>query len=373
MRFGSDNLHGVAPELLTALEASSKGFHGAYETDGFAQAIEASLSSIFEREVKVFIVATGTAANCLGLSVLIGPYDVVFCHGESHLFVDECAGLEAMSGGARLLGLPGAMGKIDAERLAREIRRFDPRHVHSPQRGAVTVSLPSEFGTLYRRDELEKIGEVAREAQIGFHMDGARFANAVVASGQTPSALTWRCGVDVLTFGVTKNGGLMGEVVVFFDPQKARDFAFRRKRFGHLLSKSWVAGAQLQAYFENDLWRKLAETANRANATLAQALRERDMGLVWPPEVNVSFVLMPRALFAHLRQMGLMAYEWTTYSLQPNAPIVPDDLCVVRLFCGFSTTDQHIGELIEAVDAYQGPVATIGEAERLWQQIDAAL
>ena len=266
MNFASDNGAGVAAPILDAIAASSRVNAPAYGADDFTARAEARLSEIFERKASVFLVATGTAANALSLAALAAPWQAVFCHEEAHVIDDECGAPEFFTGGAKVVGVPGRDGKIQPAALAETLARFPRGQAKTSQPGALSLSQATEAGTAYRPDEIAALAAIAREAGMGVHMDGARFANVVAATGATPAELTWRAGVDVLSLGATKNGALACEAVIVFDPDKAAAMPYQRKRAGQTLSKGRFLGAQMEAWLAGDLWLELARRANARRA-----------------------------------------------------------------------------------------------------------
>ena len=255
MNFRSDNVTGVASEILDALaEANRESAATPYGDDPWTARVEARFDELFERKVAVFPVATGTAANVLGLAMVTPPYGAIYCHAESHIAVDECGAPEFYTGGAKLVDLPGDGGKLEAGQLDAVIGAAAAGDVHHVQPAAISLTQATEAGTIYTIDEVAAIAEVARRHGLALQMDGARFANAAAALDRAPAELTWRAGVDVLAFGATKNGALAAEAVVFFDPARAEGVGFRRKRGGHLFSKMRFLSAQLDAYLADDLW-----------------------------------------------------------------------------------------------------------------------
>jgi threonine aldolase len=269
MNFASDNGAGVAPEILEAIVKSSRVNAPAYGADDYTARAEALLSEVFERRVAAFLVSTGTAANALALGALVRPWEAVFCHEEAHIQEDECGAPEFFTAGAKLVGIAGAAGKISPDGLRETLVRFPRGPAKSAQPAALSLSQASEAGTFYRASEIAALAAIAHEAGLAVHMDGARFANAVVAAGGSPADMTWRVGVDALSLGATKNGALACEAVVFFDPDKAARFAFQRKRAGQTLSKGRFLGAQMEAYLTGGLWLDLARRANAAARRLA--------------------------------------------------------------------------------------------------------
>ncbi|RBP15744.1 L-threonine aldolase [Roseiarcus fermentans] len=346
MQFASDNGAGVAPEILEAIAASSRVNAPAYGADDFSARAAAALSEVFETKVAAFLVATGTAANALALSALARPWEAVFCHEEAHIHDDECGAPELFTGGAKLVGVAGEAGKLTPDALRETLARFPRGLVKSPQPGALSLSQATEAGTIYRADEIADLCAIARAAGVRTHMDGARFANALVSSGRSPADLTWRAGIEALSFGATKNGALACEAVVFFDPTLAESFAYLRKRGGHTLSKGRLLGAQMEAYLKGDLWLQLAERANGAAARLSRGLSTAPgVRIAWPTQANEVFAVAPDATAAAWREAGAKFYEWTTRSLAPErAPRAGETL--VRLVTSFETAPEEIERLV---------------------------
>jgi threonine aldolase len=270
MIFASDNWAGAAPQIIEAIarEASERG--NAYGESPIDGRVEARFSEIFEREVAVLFVGTGSAANALALANVNRPGGVVFCHRESHILEDECGGVEYLTGGARLLGIDGTRGKIRPDGLAAAISRFAPGNVHSGQPMAVSITQQTEAGTAYTLEEIRALSTVARERDLPLHMDGARFANALVQARVSPAAMTWQAGVDILSFGGTKNGCVGAEALVFFNPAKASDAPYLRKRAGQLFSKSRLSrhsSTPICATGFGSIWRGMQTAWGSASAT----------------------------------------------------------------------------------------------------------
>ncbi|HLX99558.1 MAG TPA: beta-eliminating lyase-related protein [Roseiarcus sp.] len=347
MNFASDNSAGVAPQILDALIASSRVSAPAYGADDYTARAEARLSDVFETRIAAFLVATGTAANALALSALAHPWDAVFCHEEAHVHDDECGAPELFTGGAKLVGTAGEGGKITPEGLRETLGRFPRGLVKSAQPGALSLSQATEAGTVYSASEVSELSSIARRNGIGVHMDGARFANALVSVKATPADMTWRAGVDILTLGATKNGALACEAVVFFDSARAANFAFRRKRGGQTLSKGRFLGAQMEAYLADGLWLRLAERANASARRLAIDLAAAPgLRLAWPTEANEVFVVAPTAIVERWRAAGAKFHEWSTRALAPErAPRRGETL--VRLVTSFETASSEIDRLLE--------------------------
>jgi len=311
MNFMSDNVVGAAPEIMAALAEANLEALPSYGGDPITARVEQSLGELFETDVAVFPVATGTAANALALSVMTPPYGSVYCHAESHINTDECGAPELFTGGAKLVTLNGPHAKLDASTLAGALENSHIGFVHAVQPAALSLTQATEAGTVYTPDEVQALTDVARHFGLKVHMDGARFANAIAHLGCAPADVTWRAGVDVLAFGATKNGALAAEAVVFFDKTLAESFGFRRKRGGHLLSKMRFLSAQLDAYLQDGLWLRLATHANAQAQRLARGLaavpgaRLRD-----PVEANEVFVTLPEPVIAGLEARGFRFYRW---------------------------------------------------------------
>jgi threonine aldolase len=332
MNFASDNAAGVAPAILQAIAAANDGFALAYGDDTLTHRVERRFCEIFEREVAVFLVPTGTAANALALAHLTPPWGAVMCHREAHIISNECGAPEFFGGGLRLVGLDGEGGKIAPQTLALALDRHEGHSPHQMVPAMVSLTQATEAGTVYRTDEVAALCVLAHERGLAVHMDGARFANALVRLGVTPAQITWRAGVDVLSFGATKGGALAAEAVVFFDPARAAMMAERRKRAGHLVSKHRFIAAQLEAFLADGLWLDLASHANRMADRLAP---------VWNVDANLVFVLLPQDLHAHLQSAGAQYYWFHSDSL-PEGRDIPAGHVLARLVTSFATTDADI-------------------------------
>ncbi len=311
MNFASDNVTGAAPEILEALARGAGGAATPYGDDAATERLAARLAELLEHPVRVFPVATGTAANALALSVLAPPYGAVYCHEEAHIEVDECGAPELYTGGAKLVPVPGAHGRLGPADLDDRLARAGAGVVHHVQPAALSLTQATEAGTVYRPAEIAALAEVARRHGLGVHLDGARFANAVATLGCAPADLTWRAGVDILCLGATKNGCLAAEAIVLFDDARAEALGFRRKRGGHLLSKMRFVSLQLEAWLADDLWLRLARHANAQAARLAEGLaRVPGVRLVHPVEANEVFVALPPAVRRRLQDHGVGFIPW---------------------------------------------------------------
>jgi len=306
MRFYSDNTATAAPEILAAITAANQGHTIAYGDDPWTQRLDEVLGKFFGTPVRAFAVATGTAANSLSLATLSPPWGAIYAHEEAHIGVDECGAPQFFTGGAQLVSLPGEHGKLICEMLRAAVEKH-PANVHTVQPAVVSLSQATELGTAYRPAELTAISKLAHERGLTVHMDGARFANALTFLDCHPGDITWRAGVDVLSFGATKNGALAAEAVVFFNLERVRDFEFRRKRAGHLLSKSRFVAAQLLAYIETGVWQR---NARRANDFAQRIGRAAGAALLHPVEANEVFLQLGAERKAQLRKAGFEFYDW---------------------------------------------------------------
>jgi threonine aldolase len=341
VNFASDNTAPVAPAILDAIAQANHGYARGYGNDDWTQSVERRLSEIFEHDVAVFLVATGTAANALALAHITPPWGVVFCHAESHIATDECGAPEFFGGGLKLCGLPGETGKIAPDKLSAALAGYGGHGPHQMIAAALSITQASETGTIYRADEIATLCEMAHRQSLAVHMDGARFANALVRLNTTPAELTWRSGIDVLSFGATKGGALAAEAVIVFDPARAAFMAERRKRAGHLLSKHRFLAVQFAAYLAEDRWLALARHANAMADRLAQRLGAVGLAPVWPVEANLVFVVMPRVLDERLKAAGANYYVRSSESLKVGA----DDV-LVRLVTSFATQDADIERFV---------------------------
>lgn len=326
--FASDNIEGASPEVIDAIVNCNSGQQTPYGADEYTARVEQKLCDIFETEVSVFLVPTGSAANALCLSTLTPPWGSVLCHPESHINNDECGAPEFFTNGAKLVCIEGDNAKIDLQ-ILQEKARNKVGDVHSVQPSVVSITQATETGSIYSIDEIRAIGDVCRESGLRLHMDGARFANALVALGCSPADMTWRVGVDALSFGATKNGVLAAEVIVLFDRTLAEEMGYRRKRAGHLLSKMRFLSSQIDAYLSNDLWLNNAKQANLMAARLAAGLAKIDsVELQNSTDANIIFCKLPEAVIDGLLDQGFRFYHdrWgknvirlvTTFASQPE-------------------------------------------------------
>ncbi len=306
MKFLSDNTATVAPEIMAALSEANTGRVTAYDGDPWSQRLDDMFSAFFETRVKAYAVVSGTAANSLALSVLCPPWGTTMCHEEAHIERDECGAPEFFSGGAKLTLVPGDNAKITPETLTSALSIYLPM-VHMVQPRALSLTQATELGCVYTPAEIKALTDIAQANQLRTHMDGARFANALVHLGCAPAQITWRAGVDVLCFGATKNGAMAAEAVIFFNPELAADFEFRRKRAGHLLCKGRYVAAQLLSYVESNVWQRNAAFANAQAQRIANAARAL---LLHPVEANELFFNLGDARITALRAQGFEFYDW---------------------------------------------------------------
>ncbi len=342
MFFASDNGAPAAPEVMAALAAANAGPAPAYGADAWTRRVEQRIAELFERQVAVSLVTTGTAANSVALSMLCPPYRAVLAHEAAHAIVDEGGAPEFFTGGAKLIGLPGEGAKLTQDALRAGIERAEHGFPHSVRPGAVTITQATELGTVYRPAEVSALSELCRSAGVALHMDGARLANAIATLGCTPAEATWRAGVDALSFGFTKNGALAAEAVVFFDAARAHELEARRKRSGHLWSKGRFLAAQIEPLLADGLWLRLAAHANAAATRLAAGFERRGFRLGAAVEANEVFVVLPPKVEAALRGAGAVFYEW-------EPPTEGED-GLFRFVCAWSTGADEVDALFGVID-----------------------
>ncbi|MFZ4676565.1 MAG: threonine aldolase family protein [Nodosilinea sp.] len=340
IQFASDNYSGMCPEALEYLVKANQGDVPAYGDDGWTQRAADTFRSIFETDCEVFFVFNGTAANSLTLASLCQSYHSVICHELAHVETDECGAPEFASNGSKLLLAQGDQGKLDPADVERLItKRSD---IHYPKPKVISLTQATEVGTLYTPDELTILGDLAHRYGLKVHMDGARFANALVASGKTPAELTWKAGIDVLCCCGTKNGMGVGEAILFFDRTLAEDFAYRCKQAGQLASKMRFISAPWLGLLETGAWLRNAAHANRMATYLEQQLRQiPDLEILFPRQVNGVFVEMPPALIDDLHSRG-----WAFYTFIGSGG--------VRLMCAWNTTTEAIDELVGDIKDVMG-------------------
>ena len=311
MNFCSDNTTGIAPEIMAALVAANSGQAMPYGEDAITGRLAELFGALFETEVAVFPVGTGTAANALALSLMTPPYGAIYCHREAHIAVHECGAPELFSGGAKLVVLDGEHGKISSGALEAALEQAGGGDVHHVPPAALSLSQQTECGTLYTPREVTALCEVAHGHGLNVHMDGARFANAVVTLDCTPAEATWRSGIDILCFGATKNGALAAEAVIIFKPELAGEAAYRHKRVGQLFSKMRFISAQLEAYIADGLWLENARHANAQATRLAEGIEATaGVELLYPVQGNELFATLSEPVLSGLLEDGFMFHRW---------------------------------------------------------------
>jgi threonine aldolase len=331
----------VAQPILDAMARANAGYALGYGNDDWTHAVERRLSEIFDRDVSAFLVPTGTAANALALAHVAPPWGVVFCHAESHIATDECGAPEFFGGGFKLAGLPGEAGKITPDAFKAALGGYGGHSPHQMVAAALSITQVTEAGTIYRVDEIAALSEIAHSRALAVHMDGARFANALVRLNATPAQMTWQAGIDILSFGATKGGVMGAEAVVIFDPARAAFFGERRKRGGHLLSKHRFLAAQFSAFLEGGLWLDLARHANAMAGELAAGLAAAGLPPAFPVDANLVFVALPRALDAKLKAVG------ASYYVRPSdTPALPADHVLARLVTSFATRPDEVERFV---------------------------
>jgi threonine aldolase len=352
MEFDSDNAAGAAPAILDAVVRANAGYAKAYGDDAITRRLERRFCELFERDVTVFLAGTGTAANALALAHLTPPWGAVLCHSEAHAIVHECGAPEFYGGGLRLVGIDGDSGKLQPSTVAAALDRHFGLRPHQIRPAALSLTQASECGTVYRTGEVTALAALAHDRGLAVHMDGARFGNAVARLGVTPAEASWRCGIDVLSFGATKGGALAAEAIVVFDPARADALAERRKRGGHLISKHRFVAAQFEAYLSDGLWLRLATHANRMADRLAATLAAAGFKPLWPVDANIVFVLLPLALHERLQAGGAHYYVIHTHSSDPVN--VPSGCVLARLVTSFATTEMSVDNFISLVNRREG-------------------
>ncbi len=348
MWFSSDNAGPAAPEILAAVMKANEGYASGYGTDPIMDRVRAQIREIFEApDATVYLVGTGTAANALALSCMCKPWETLYCHKNAHIEEDECGAPEFYTGGAKLNLLSGADAKIDPNALRDAIAATGRAGVHNVQKGALSITNATENGAVYTLPEIRALTEIAKANDIPVHMDGARFANALVRLGCTPAEMTWKSGIDAVSFGGTKNGLMGVEAVILFNPDLAWEFELRRKRGGHLFSKHRYMSAQMEAYLTDDLWLTLARKANGMADKMVAGLREvPGMKILHPVDANMIFASWPRSGHRAAQDAGAQYYFW------PDGQTLdgPDkELISARLVCNWATTDADVEKFVQIV------------------------
>ena len=334
--FRSDNVAPVSPEILRAIEAANRGAAAAYGDDEYSKLLNQRFSTLFETEVTVFPVSTGTAANALSLAACARPYGAIYCHEEAHIHTAEGGATEAFTGGAKLLTLPGRHFRIEPSMLREALAGTAWGVRNRSQPDAVSITQASEYGTVYPLAEIAEIGAIAHDRNLSLHMDGARFANALARLGCSPADMTWRAGVDILSFGATKNGAMSADAIVVFDQELVEALSYRLRRAGQTASKMRFASAQLLAYVEDRLFLRLAAKANAVAARLGAGLAALPgVRLVAPLEANLVFVNLPALAINRLAASGLQ--------------FARRGQDVIRFVARFDSTEREADEVIALV------------------------
>ena len=336
VKFASDNVAGACPEVLDAIISANDGIASPYGNDEWSKNLQNKFSEVFEKEVIVYPTASGTAANALALSALTPVFGNIYCHKLSHINTDECGAPEFYTGGAKLITLNGVNGKITPEELSENVGGVGI--VHHTQPSVVSITQLCETGETYQLDEISTIAETANKHNLKMHMDGARFANALVSLGATPAEMTWKSGIDVLSFGATKNGCIAAEAIIFFKPELVGNLPFLMKRSGHLLSKMRFVSAQLDAYISNDVWLRNAKNANNMGKKLSEGLNSNpNIELAYPTQANEVFAKFPKPVIEHLNSKG---YKMNEEELDGKA---------VRLVTAWNTKESDVNQLLETI------------------------
>lgn len=332
--FRSDNTHGVSPEILAAIERAGSGTMTSYGDDAITARVRDRCREIFETEVEIFPTTSGTAGNALAIASMTPPWGGVFCHEDAHIHRDELGAPEFFTGGAKLFPIAGVDGKLTPAAVAHAIDEIGEEG-HTALPSCLSLTQSTEAGTVYSVDEVRALCDVARSRSVGVHMDGARFANALVSLGRTPAELTWKAGVDVLVLGATKNGATAAELLVVFRRELQKEIAPRWHRSGHRLSKMRFVSAQLEAYLTGDLWLRNARRANDAAARIARGVSAE---LLQPVHANAVFLRLQPKVAAALRDEGFLFFDWPLFGAG-----------AVRIVTGFDTSDAEVDAFVEAV------------------------
>jgi threonine aldolase len=342
MFFASDNAGPVHPQIMARLAQANEGHAMPYGKDAIMDEVRDAIRTAFEApQAEVYLVATGTAANALALACYTQPWQTIFCSTTSHINEDECNAPEFYAGAAKLTVIE-TDDKMKPDALRRAIEKHPDGNVHGAQRGPVSITQVTERGSVHTLDDIRALTAVAKEYDLPVHLDGARFANALVALGCTPAEMTWKAGVDVVSFGGTKNGCMGVEAVVFFDPTKAWEFELRRKRGAHLFSKHRYLSAQMAGYLQDDLWMKMAQQANDNAAYLVAGLRAARATFLHQPDANMIFASWPRRIHKKLHDAGAKYYIWNG-SLEGDDP---EEFLGARLVCDWSIGKPAIDQFL---------------------------
>lgn len=342
MFFKSDNTSPICPKIMQAIIDANNDYFAPYGNDDLSQNLKSIYSNLFETDVCIFPVLTGSAANCLALSVITPPYGIIYAHSESHIYTDECGAPGFYTRGAKIEPIEGDLSKINPQELKKKLSKAGFGNVHASQPAIVTVTQLTELGTVYNLDELKEISDIAHFYGLPVHMDGARFANAVATLGVSPQKASHEAGIDILSLGATKNGAMAAEAVLFFNEEHVKDFAFRQKNAGHLLSKMRFISAQLVAYVKDGLWLRNAEKSNFMAQKLSEGLIKTGKAkILYPIQGNELFIEMDHSLLCHLEAKGAQFYRW------PHA-----DSTTIRLVTSFSTNLEDVHQFLNLVHSF---------------------
>ncbi len=355
MEFGSDNQTGASSQILEMVSKANHGFGDGYGDDQWCKQASQALKNLFNCELEVFFVATGTASNSLALSCLVQPWETILCHHHAHILLDESTGPEFFCGGSRLIPISKRAAKLEARHLETYFQRAADVPPHTPNAAALSITQTNEAGQVYSPAEIRNLCATAHDRSLHVHMDGARFANAVAALGCAPADISVQAGVDVLSLGATKSGALMAEAVIFFKPELCQSFIHRRKRSGHLVSKGRFFGSQFIGWLKDDHWLELAKHANQQARHLNRSLSAFPfIQLQYPCQANELFVTMPKKIAKQLLEAGAHFYDWPILAL-PAGVELESNTVFVRLVTSFATTDAHISDFCGLIEKFSSP------------------
>lgn len=340
MNFRSDNEAPINPTILNAIVAANQGFEESYGYDSFSEQFTAQCQQLFQCWCEVLPLTTGTAANSIAMTLACPPYGSILCHEHSHINADECGAPEFFTAGAKLIPLPGDHGKIDLEYLDQYLAGTGVHGEHESLPSVISITQCTEAGTVYSLEELQQLKAIKQKYNLALHMDGARFANALVALDCAVTEMTWRSGVDLLSFGATKNGAMMAEALIVFNPHLTHQIKRLRKRSGHLISKMRFISAQLQAYLKDDLWLELAHHANQMARTFKQQTHD-NVEFIHPVEANEVFCRLPLPLIDDLKAAGFEFHVW------------PGHKNVIRLVFSHATEQKQVKQLTQAINEFK--------------------
>ncbi len=339
MYLASDNGTGASEQVMARLAEAMRGEPApSYGADALTAELQAKMNEVFGCETEMFLLTSGTAANALAIAHVTPPWGAILAHEEAHIITSECGAPEFFSG-ARCVTISGQNGKLTADAVEHAAGMLKSEDPHGVQPACLSLTNLTECGTMYSPAEIKSLSAAAKKQGMKTHLDGARFANAVVASGQSPAALTWQAGIDVMSFGATKNGAIAAEAVLFFDQALAKDFKYRRMRAGHLISKHRFIAAQYLGWLDNGHWLDLARHANTQASQLGQAFEANGFQLAFPVEGNEIFVYLPHSVSAALKAKGANFYDWMTKS---STIAAPEATQLSRFVCAFNTSASDI-------------------------------